>query len=141
MSTLSDDLRELGRLKRIHTILGRRHKEYGKLVALKERDCFDRMESEGFEPNGDSTKLHGRSYAPKRTTFAIIQNRDDLIEWLRENDEGVIEKERLREGELNRIARERLDNGQELPPGMGYYDKEWIATRGITARDNQQEDA
>ena len=37
------------------------------------------------------------------------------------------------EGLLNQLVRERLDNGEPLPPGIGYYTKEFISVRGGAA--------
>jgi hypothetical protein len=132
MTYLSDDLRELVFRKRQLAILSRRKKELELRVLRLEHSCYDRMEKEGFAGDDDSIKVDGVLHLPRRTTYADVQDKKLLIEYLLEHDEGLIDQA-LRKKELNKLVRTRLDNHQELPPGLGYHDKTYISTRGINA--------
>lgn len=139
MSGLADDLRELARLRKIEAILGRRKKAITAARTEHERATFARMQDEGWKPGEASLKLEGTVHIPQETHYATIQDRIQLIEWLREHDDSVIESERLRDGELNRIVRTRLDNGEGMPPGLGYWTKTYISTRGANAPTTQED--
>lgn len=129
---LAAEHRELGRLRRREEILKRRAKAAAVETAAHERAMYDRMIEDGWTPNKSSIKLDGVTHRPAATDYAVVQDKAELVAWLKENDAGVIESEKLRKGELDRLVRERLQNGQPLPPGLGYWTKTYISTRGAT---------
>ena len=140
MSGLSEDLRELGRLKKIEKILTRRKSEAGRRRKAFERHLYDRMVEEGFRPGDSSIRLGELQYVPVKTTYSAVQDRQAFIAWARENDAGLLESERIRESELNRVVNERIHNNQPLPPGIGSYDETYISTRGINKQTKHEED-
>lgn len=145
MTTLGDDLDELALLERREQILARRHKEAKAKREQKERDAFDRMVAEGWEPGKSSLNRNGFKFRPNSTDFAVVQDADALRAWLIANeddlaDAGIVE-DKFKKGELNRIVRSKLDNGEPMPPGLGYHTKTSIHKSGIMAKqDDQQED-
>ena len=129
MSTINEDLRRLDELKADEQ---RKKKAAGEATQARaewERACFDRMVDEGYDPGESSLKIRGVVYIPNRTDYAVVQDRTAFVQWAKDNDTGLIE-EATREGLLNQLVRERLDNGEPLPPGIGYYTKEFISVRG-----------
>lgn len=147
MNTLADDLNHLGLLKRRETILSRRHKEATTARVLHERHVYDRMTDEGYEAGDSSVKLRGVMYIPDSKVYARVQDKDVLLDWLRKHDSGPIET-KLMQGELNRLVRAALDNGDQPPPGLGYDVRTTINTRGVNKKqdaktadlDDEQED-
>jgi hypothetical protein len=129
MSTINDDLRHLDQLKAAEAKAKRAATDLTHERAQWERACFDRMVDEGYDPGESSLKIKGVVYIPNRTDYAVVQDRAAFVEWAKDNDEGLIETA-TREGLLNQLVRERLDNGEPLPPGIGYYTKEFISVRG-----------
>jgi hypothetical protein len=91
------------------------------------------MVKEGQQPGESSTKIKGVSYVPVRTTYGHVQDRTAFLEWAKDNDAGLFHTVE-RDGLINQLVRERLDNGEPLPPGLGYYDKTYISVRGSKAR-------
>ncbi len=91
-----------------------------------------KLESELFAFMRDqdltSAKVGGNQYVTATTVYAQVQDKQALIEWARENDEELVALS-PRKALLNQKARECLDNGEPLPPGMGVYEKEYISIR------------
>lgn len=132
MSTLNEDLRRLDMLKADEAEKKRAANQATQLRAEWEKHCFDRMVDEEYDPGSSSVKIKGVIYIPNRTEYATVQDEQAFIEWAKENDEGLIQIA-TREGLLNQLVRERLDNGEPLPPGIGYHTKEFISVRGGAA--------
>jgi hypothetical protein len=145
LSHLGEDLDKLGLLERREQILSRRHKEAKAKREAWEREVYDRMIGEGWRPNDSGVNRNGIKFRPKSTTFAVVQDADKLREWLQNDEEdeladaGLVE-DKFKKGDLNRIARTKLDNGEPLPPGMGSYDKTMISKSGILATTQEDED-
>lgn len=76
----------------------------------------------------EGQKVDGSNFVPAATQYAVVQDLDAFVEWAKQHDESLI-KEAARDGELNALVRERLDNGEPLPPGIGFYDREYISVR------------
>lgn len=138
---LADQLKMLGLLKRREAILNRRKKDASRIRKQFELAVFENMEGEGWRAGESGFTLGSLRFRPRRTRYARIVDRKALTEYLREHDPGVIESEKLREAELNRIVNERTDNGQELPPGLDWYDDVGISTVGITKQTQEDDDA
>lgn len=75
-----------------------------------------------------SLKHEGKSYAAKETIYATVQDLDAFAEWARENG---LETEFLKEAAVKRLLNElvnaRLNSQEELPPGLGWYAKQYIS--------------
>lgn len=85
---------------------------------------WERMDAAGV----DSVKVTGTNFVRSATTYASIQDRDQFIEWATKNDKSLL-KTREESALLNQLVRERQDNGEPLPPGLGFYVRETIAQR------------
>jgi hypothetical protein len=140
MATLGDDLDKLGLLERREEILSRRLKTAKRDRVEWENGVYDRMIAEGWEPNESSFNRNGIRFRPKSVPYATVQNIDLLLPWLREHEghipdspENGLAKIHLSKGELNRIVREKLDNNEKLPPGLGAHIKTEVAKSGIMA--------
>lgn len=95
-------------------------------LAFKEFQAttFERMRDEGVE----SLRVNGVTFSPVAKEYATMQDKEAFIAWARENDEDLI-KEAPRDAELNALVRRCLDDKEELPPGVGYYTREYISQR------------
>jgi hypothetical protein len=130
MSTLTQDCRELERLRQAKKDANEAKKAADAAFEEAERRLIIRMESEEAE----SHRADGRNFTPTRTTYGQIQDRAAFIAWAmaQEGDE-VGEDETLyeikeRKGLVSELVRERLDNGEPLPPGVTFYVKEYVST-------------
>jgi hypothetical protein len=139
VTTLAEDLKHLVYLKRKDSILAKRRKVTAREVAQWNMHCYDRMVTEGCKPEESSIRLDNVVHVPHSTDYAVIQNRAELEEYLRENEmEGLIVSG-IREGELNQLVREKLDNNEPLPPGLGSYTKNYVSVRGATPTTKEAE--
>lgn len=84
----------------------------------------ERMEQEGV----DSLKADGTLFVPASTIYAQIQDREAFIEWALANEAELTERKERKEL-LNALVRERIDNGEALPPGVGFFTREYISQR------------
>src|SRR5687768_3746500 len=140
MSTLNEDLRRLDMLKADEAMKKRAANQATQMRAEWEKHCFDRMVDEEYDPGSSSVKIKGVIYIPNRTEYATVQDEAAFVEWAKEHDEGLLQPESPREGLLNQLVRERLDNGEPLPPGIGYHTKEFISVRGGAATKARRKD-
>ena len=85
---------------------------------------MQRLEQDGV----DSIRVDGVLFVPAETTYGTIQDRSAFIEWAKENAPEMFE-EKERSGLVNELVRERLDNGEPLPPGVGFYVREYVSQR------------
>jgi hypothetical protein len=138
MPNLGDDLDKLAALEQREQILARRLKDAKAEREAWERECFDRMVGEGWNPNESTLNRNGFKFRPKSTTFAVVQDKAALKAWLLTYDEGLVD-DKFKQAELNRLVRERLDNGETLPPGLGYYDKTAVSKSGIMQKEVDDE--
>jgi len=124
-TSLKQDLQRLRRLKDESTALNKKAKDKSAELEQHQARVYARMESEDVE----SIRFNGRNFIRvEPQPYASIQDRDAFVEWARNNDPSLVsEKEEKRL--LNQLVRERLDNGEELPPGIGFYTKEIISVR------------
>jgi len=77
-----------------------------------------------FDGNGmDTGEVEMINFIPTSSDFAAIQDRDALIEWVKENPEERGKYIGLKEEKaaLNQLVAESLKKGTPLPPGVGFY--------------------
>lgn len=88
-------------------------------------ELFADMQAEGF----DSMKLDGVQYVRKATLYGQVQDLDEFRTWCHEHDHRAEDflKEAVQAARLNELVREAVDNGAELPPGVGFYAREYIS--------------
>lgn len=113
-----------------------------------ERSVYARMHDEGWKP-GSSLNRNGFVFRPTATVFATVQDATDLREYLKAQeaadpeddfDYGGMVEPKFKKGELNRLVRRKIENGEPLPPGLGSYERTRVAKSGITASKHKQED-
>jgi hypothetical protein len=85
---------------------------------------MERMRATGVE----SVRVDGTLFVPTETIYAQVQDRSELVEWAREHAPELIE-DRERKELLNQEVRRRIDDGDAMPPGLGFYVREYISQR------------
>lgn len=124
MANLTEELKELRQL--------RERKEDAKAEAdiakaeydAKQAEVLERMKEEGVE----SMKTDGVLFSPGGTPYGQVQDSEAFIEWAQEQDENLLEQKPRKEL-INQLVREHLDNGAPLPPGLGFYVREFVSQR------------
>lgn len=137
--TIAADLANLGLKRRRMMILQKRLSQAKKEVGRLEFETYNRMLDEGFEPGESSVKIDGVLYEPHSQPFAQVTNKKLLLEYLEGNTSILIAKNPSK-AELNQLVREKLDNGEELPPGLSWYEKTRIGARGLMADETNDEE-
>lgn len=70
----------------------------------------------------------GLIFSARQTAYATVQDRARFHEWVREQGlEDVMLKTREESAVLNEAVREALANNTDLPPGLGWYPREYIS--------------
>lgn len=138
MPHTNEELRALGHLKDRLDAANAAKKQAENEHKRHQWECFRRMEEEGIE----SMRVDGVTYSPVGKPYAQEQDRTKFVDWCNEvvheyvDDYGetvtvrrapeLIEyKPRMEQ--CNALVREYLDDNVELPPGLGYYDREYIS--------------
>lgn len=76
-----------------------------------------------------SAKTDQGQFSLKSTIYPTIQNREEFIAWCHEHGMDDYVQEVEAKGRLGEMVRQRLDDGEELPPGVHYYVKEYISVK------------
>ena len=124
MATLTQDLLRLRKLKREYDAAHKKADAAEAVFKAAQAKVYERMERDGVE----SMKASGTLFVRSTTTYASMQNREEFIAWAEENEPELFESKE-RKALLNALVRERLDNDQELPPGVCFYSRDTIAQR------------
>ena len=89
-----------------------------------QRKFYERLQDEGI----GSIKVDGTLFVPQQTTYHQIQDREAFIAWAEENEEELLEPKE-RKSLLNELVKDYIERGEELPPGLGFYVKDYISQR------------
>lgn len=121
--SFSKRLDELAVLKRKAADAAQTAKEAKYEAEAFERDLFsDMVASDTF-----SLRTSQGSYACKSTTYAKVNDMDALLAWAEESGHEDWFDMAPRKRVLNEAVRAAIDNGEELPPGVHYYVKEYVS--------------
>lgn len=94
-----------------------------------EREKLDQQIIEYMEHRKiQGQKIDGTNFVPTETIYAQVQDSDEFTQWALERDDTLVEYKPRKE-QLNELVRERLDNGEAMPPGLGFYVKQTISQR------------
>ena len=91
----------------------------------RQQEIYAWMERNGME----SLRTATGTYTTRSTTLSTVFDMDAFVDWLKENDlyEEYIRPD-AQKARLNEFVRDRLDAKQDLPPGVGFYQREYIST-------------
>jgi hypothetical protein len=65
----------------------------------------------------------------RRSSWSTARSRTAGVrEWALENDPELVEYKERGE-QINALVRRLLDDGAEFPPGLGFYEREYISMR------------
>ncbi len=98
----------------------------------KVKDEHDRFQHSVFQYMKDkgttSYGTEGETWVRKSTRYGSITNREAFLRWAEEA--GLLEDYTQRKevnARLNELVRQMIDDGQELPPGVDFYDREYVS--------------
>lgn len=88
-------------------------------------DLFTDMQADGIE----STKVDGVQYVRKATIYGNVQDMDAFTEWCSQDADRHDDylKEAVQAARINEMVRDAINNNEELPPGLSFYTREYVA--------------
>lgn len=96
------------------------------------KDEHDRFQVAVFQYMKDrGTTSYGtedETWVRKATTYGSITNREAFVKWAEE--QGLLDEftQRKEVGKrINELVRQMLGDGQDLPPGVDFYEREYIS--------------
>lgn len=124
MATLTDKAKALAALKEKRDAAKAEHEALKEEYKEAQLSFLEDLEDEGAE----GLKADGINFVPAETPYANVQDRAAFVAWAQENDPELIEpRER---GELiNALIRRHIDDGDPLPPGLGFYVRKYVSMR------------
>lgn len=122
--TLAQACDELRDLKREAERLDTEATKAKAIAKEAEVALFERMDSEGV----GSIKVDKTNFVRTETVYGQVQDRSEFVAWAEDNMSELLETKE-RKALVNEVIRERLDGGQELPPGLGFYVRQYISQR------------
>ncbi len=125
MSTLVEDAIALAELRQAASRMKADHERVKSEADQAEIEFFERMEHEGV----GSIRVDGvANFVRAETVYGQVQDRAEFIAWAEQEAPELLEtKERKKL--INEIVRERIDSGEELPPGIGFYTDQYVSLR------------
>ena len=124
-TTLANDARTLRNLRETEREQKTAYEETKAEREQIERSLIARLEVE----ETDSLRVDGVLFSPTKTAYGQIQDRELFVEWAQTHGDTELVEVRERKALLHELVREKLDNGEALPPGVGFYVKEYISQR------------
>lgn len=74
-------------------------------------------------------KTDTHTFSIRQTIYGHVQDEEAFKEWAAENGEDdAYFVPRQARGRINELVREHIENGWELPPGLGFYPDNQIST-------------
>lgn len=126
MADLTNELRALRELRLQRDEAVAKGKELAAEYDAEQWRLIDLMD----EHNTTSQTTDGIQFTRKSTPMCKVTDREAFIEWANQEDEALVEP-RERKAVLNQLVRDRIDNGQDLPPGLDFYTKDVISQRKV----------
>lgn len=122
--TLAEEAAALRELKLAAEAADKEAKELKARAAQAEIEFFERMDAEGVR----GIKVGDTNFVPAETIYGQVQDRSEFVAWA-ENEMPELLETKERKALVNELIRERLDSGEMLPPGLGYYVRQYVSQR------------
>lgn len=125
--TIEEEIRNLARLRRLYDELRTSAAEAKLDYDRAHQALWDRMDATGV----DGMKIDGMTYSKnKQKPYSTVQDKDALYRWaVEEGNMPELFDPQPRGELLNETVRQRLDNGEAMPPGVGWYPKHTVSQR------------
>jgi hypothetical protein len=118
--SLEDEVIKLRKLREAELALKKRKDTATANREKQERKVFGMMDKT------TSITVEGKRYTRVTTDYSVIQDREAFVKWAQENDPSLV-KYVEQKAEVHKLVRERLDNGEGLPPGLGHRVDEYVS--------------
>lgn len=124
-STIQQDLADLRTLKLRAVELKAQSEQAARDFKLEQHRVYERLRQEDVQ----SMNVAGINYVRASTVYGQVQDEGAFLAWAEENAPELIVTKPYKK-EVNALARECLNDGRPMPPGIGAYEDEYIQQRG-----------
>jgi len=122
--TIQEEAKELRELKLQYQEAKAQYEALKSQFDKRQSELMERMENDSVE----GLKVDGVNFVPTETIYGKVDDRREFVEWAKENMPELLE-EKERKDVLNETVRQMLDDGEILPPGIGFTVREYISQR------------
>ena len=127
MMTLEEQVRELAVLRATKEETAKAADDAKRAYDKAHAKLWDRMDGSGV----GSVTIDGKLYSfNKPKVYGTVADKAALYRWaVEEGNAPELFEPDAREGLINERARQCIDNGEPLPPGMNFYTKNVVSQR------------
>lgn len=123
-NSLTKDANEVAELRALYEMAKVKMEELKEMYDRAHMALYARMEEEDV----GSIKVGNINFVRAKTVYGQVQDLSAFVEWAEENAPELLER-KARAAQLNEIVRERVEEGQALPDGIGFYVKTYVGQR------------
>lgn len=123
-SSISEDAAALRELKLARDEAKAEAESLDRQFKAEQAKLLERMEEEKCE----GVKVEGINFVPTKTIYGQVQDRSEFVKWAEENEPELLEPKERKEL-INELVRQKLDDGEPLPPGLNFRTQEYISQR------------
>lgn len=120
--TLEDEIRRVRQFRAMYESAQAQADEAKEAYDRAHQALFDRMEATGVK----SINLDGATATRKSTVFGNVNDKAEFIRWAELNAPELVSPA-PRKALVNELVRQKLDNGEELPPGVDYFVRNYVS--------------
>jgi len=124
MSTIEERLTKLRELKRAAEASQKQADADKADHAQYQEDLFAAMREAGVR----SVKTNDAQFSARSTIYGSVQDIDLFMTWCKQHNVSAdyfTDKPSMRR--INELVRDRLDAGDEIPPGVGWFPRDYIS--------------
>jgi hypothetical protein len=124
MTSISQDATHVANLKANYERAKKEADDAERAFKEAQMALYERMEHEDI----GSLKVGNINFVRAETAYGTVQDRAAFVKWALEERPELVEH-RERAALINELVRESLNDGTPLPPGLGFYVRQYVSQR------------
>ena len=120
--TLNEQIKHVSKLREHYEQLAQEADDAELAYKQAQDELWEHMDAIGMS----SAKIDGTRYEKRATIYGTVNDKQEFLKWAEENAPELAAPA-PRMGLVNERVRQMLDNGEELPPGLNFYVKRYVA--------------
>ncbi len=122
--TIQQEAKELRELKESYVESKAETDSLKRQFDKAQADLIERMDTDAVE----GLKVDGTNFIPTKTIYGQVQDRSEFVAWAEQEAPELLEPKERSEL-INELVRQKLDDGEQLPPGLNFRVREYISQR------------
>ena len=120
--TIQEEIRHVAALREGYEELQGMADEAKELYERAHAALWERMDATGVS----SITVDGVQNTRKSTIYASVNDKTEFMKWAEENAPELVAPA-PRKALVNELVRQKIDNGEELPPGVSFYTNDYVS--------------